>query len=610
MILDEKLYDPALPLEERGKGAWDRTKPKRTSLGKRLRECSTDSLEGGKRKLRRTASMKLSSQNDRIWGDIVGGGMVAQVARSGQWDVKEDQAPPKNTTSKGNQDQDIHKPGKFQSPTKNPDVAKGMFSGCHFYFHGFTQEKSQILCNHLLPQGAHIPNTLEELASPSQASPPSRLFMIVPHDVPISKHPALPRSQPPIETITVWWVERCLHNKKFIDPNEHVIGRPFPKFPVEGFDSMTISSSAFSGIDLLHVVRAVELLGAKYSEDMTPNSSVLVTKSLVGLRKDKFDHAQEWRVPIVSANWLWDSIVAGIQLPLQKYRYRPQKRPGSLPNASERPFAEDRPQAGGPKSEATNPQARTNSSNSRHSAKPPRNSGIDETAFADDKPTVKQEDDTQPFQPTATASDSTTQQLPHPTEPLSERSLNSPSKTGSTAPTTSDRAAPRPRQDMSNAISNLLAKTKTATAQPAQTEPEVRKRGRILGRVTSNMSTGSTSHSRATSVDSTATHGHPVEYPSYSTVNGSGQTANEQIDMLMKGGGNLGKDEDSQPPATQLQYDDPESKEAKERAMARMMGEKVESRRSGIREKAVTMGDFAADKPRTRRMGRERGGLR
>src|SRR5271156_1983379 len=35
MILDEKLYDPALPEEERGRDAWDRTKPKRTSLGKR-----------------------------------------------------------------------------------------------------------------------------------------------------------------------------------------------------------------------------------------------------------------------------------------------------------------------------------------------------------------------------------------------------------------------------------------------------------------------------------------------------------------------------------------------------------------------------------------------
>lgn len=62
------------------------------------------------------------------------------------------------------------------------------------------------------------------------------------------------------------------------------------------------------------------------------------------------------------------------------------------------------------------------------------------------------------------------------------------------------------------------------------------------------------------------------------------------------------EDVDSQPPATQLQYEDTESNEAREVLMAKMRGEKLERR--GMKEKAVTLADYA-DQPRnTRRTGR------
>lgn len=128
--------------------------------------------------------------------------------------------------------------------------------------------------------------------------------------------------------------------------------------------------------------------------------------------------------------------------------------------------------------------------------------------------------------------------------------------------------------------------------------------------MTSNISTGSTGRSRATSVDSTATHGHPVEYPPYRSGNLElDQTANEQIELFMHVGGNVEKDVDSQPPSTQLQYEDPDSTEAREMLMARMMGEKVQPKK-GMKEKAVTVGDFMDKSRMTRRTGRERGNLR
>ena len=608
MILDEKLYDPILPEEERGKRAWDRTKSRRTSLGKRLREESIASLEGGRRKLRRTASTKLNSQSEKIWGDIVGGGMIAQVSRSGQWETNDDEITqgPKPATK---EPEERTNTGTLQVTIDPPPSKTGIFTGCRFYLYGFTTGRAQILRNHLLPNDAEAFDTIEDLQTPKQNPFSSRPYLIVPHNLPLSDHPELPHSPPQVETVTEWWVERCLHHKKFMEPTEHVVGRPFPVFPVKEFAGMTISSAAFAGIDLLHVKKAVELLGAKYSEDMTPQSSVLLTKSLVGLRKDKFDHAQQWKIPIVDAKWLWESIEAGTKLPIQKFRCRSQRRSDSLPMTGSTSLSNDQHHAEQSKSELIKPFSRTSSHSSKPTAKPPRNSRLDNTAFNDDEPiSVKEEQDLVPSLTVANASTSTTDGA------LSEIDPNSPTRTISTAPAPSDHPAPRPREDISNAISNLLAKTKTATAQPGQNESaEGRRRGpnRILGRVTSNISQASTSRSRATSVDSTATHGHPVEWPTKNSSGNtlSGQTTADQMEMIMNGDRHV-DNVDSQPPATQLQYDDPDSKEYKERVMARMLGEKIDTRKSKMKEKAVTIGDLADRPPTARRSERGKPGFR
>jgi DNA replication regulator DPB11 len=610
MILDETLYDPILPQEERGKGAWDRSKPKRTSLSKRRREESVAGSEGVKRKLRRTASTKLNSQSESMWGQIVRGGSMVQVARSGQWEVNGEESTKPNDQVTQNKPEQSLNTAIPQQPVESEPISIGIFSCSRFYFYGFTPQKAQILCNHLVPLGGEISETIDELRSISPINTPSHAIMIVPHDLPLSKHPELPQSQLPIETVTDWWVERCLHQKKFTDPAEHVIGQPFPVFPIEGFAGMTICSSAFLGIDLLHFKKAVELLGAKYSEDMTPQSSVLVNKSLLDLRKDKLEHAQEWKVPIVSSNWLWDCIKAGTRLSLKNYRCRPHKRSDSLPSTDQRPQSKGTHQADRQASVAEKRISRTNSLPSKH-AKHPRNSGLDNSAFApDDDATVdealvKQENDSYNVQTLPDALGSPTQELSSRSEPLSERNPNSSTKTVSTAPAPSNHPAPRPPQeDISNAIFDLITKTKTAI-QPTMNEPiEGRRRNshRILGRVTSNISTASTNHSRATSVDSTATHGHPVEYPPYNSE------ANEQMEMLINGDKITHKAGDSQPPPTQLQYEDPESEAVSERVMARMLGENAPPpKRKGLREKAVTIGDF---EPKARATRQGRTGLR
>jgi DNA replication regulator DPB11 len=96
-----------------------------------------------------------------------------------------------------------------------------------------------------------------------------------------------------------------------------------------------------------------------------------------------------------------------------------------------------------------------------------------------------------------------------------------------------------------------------------------------------------------------------VQYPSYNPGDkGSDHTANEQIELLLHGSSHFNKDMDSQPPSTQLQYEDPDSTEAREIVMARMMGEKVQPKKTGLKERAVTVGDLTDTSRTTRRAGR------
>lgn len=71
MALEETLYDVRTPVQEQGIGAWNPDPKPPVQLGKRNRE--DESATGNARKLRRTASAKLGSQNAGIWTDIVDG---------------------------------------------------------------------------------------------------------------------------------------------------------------------------------------------------------------------------------------------------------------------------------------------------------------------------------------------------------------------------------------------------------------------------------------------------------------------------------------------------------------------------------------------------------
>jgi DNA replication regulator DPB11 len=116
-------------------------------------------------------------------------------------------------------------------------------------------------------------------------------------------------------------------------------------------------------------------------------------------------------------------------------------------------------------------------------------------------------------------------------------------------------------------------------------------------------------------VDSTATHGHPVEYPAPSSKNETAarKSANEKIEEFIKANkGDREAEEEEERPSTQLQYEDPESAAYKERVMARMLGKKVDERRVKVKERVATIADGVGtgERPLRRRGRPPTGGLR
>jgi DNA replication regulator DPB11 len=115
------------------------------------------------------------------------------------------------------------------------------------------------------------------------------------------------------------WLERCLDAKAMVPPESHVTSTPFPQFPIPDFQEMHICSTGFSGLDLLHLSKLVNIMGATYDEYLTPNASVLICNDPNSVNPEKLRHTFGWGIPTVSADWLWISIQAGYKKPFESY---------------------------------------------------------------------------------------------------------------------------------------------------------------------------------------------------------------------------------------------------------------------------------------------------
>lgn len=149
MILDETSYSLLLPPSDRGRTAWLRRTASTTSLGKRPPESELG--KPNSRKLRRTASAKLSSESSGLWSNIVGESVDQGHARPDKWQDQNENAVPLKSergptaisqTSGEQRSQHDHGPGP--DPIYDPHKSTqrdGIFGGKKFILHGYTEKK-------------------------------------------------------------------------------------------------------------------------------------------------------------------------------------------------------------------------------------------------------------------------------------------------------------------------------------------------------------------------------------------------------------------------------------------------------------------------------------
>jgi hypothetical protein len=586
LILDEKLYDPVLPQRQRGLGAWNKLKARVSSLGKRLREKSAAQDEG-RRKLRKTTSMKLNSQRDNLWGDILGKPQASEpVPPAAPQSVPAKPALPPARTTQPTQPSGPKSMDTLSSLGVPEDSS--VFASCCFHVHGFSAQKTEILVNTIASLGGLILHSVEEVVSASGAQLAHR-FLIVPQTSTPETHPRLPDN---VHIITEFYIERCLHKKYFFDPSYHTIGRPFPMFPIPGFERLTICTAGFTGVDLNQVDKSVRQLGATYKERFTADVSLLVCPSLSVVRKQKLELALAWKVPVVSADWLWECISTGFNTPIKRFLFPELKQ-----NLDESAFVTAR--------EGTHePTQRRKSPSGAH------NSNISAATH---------------FETAPTHANISFGNKTLPSGALSEASSNSLNK----APTTPRKPGPpAPRKPMSRITSEVADSEATdgdvgqpddipqneenteKPIEPQQQQEEVRRKAEAAKAAAERLAIST--KLVTTLLDSTTTVSAPAAIPppdagsgdetpaalgalpkptkrrkrnilgraisnvsAASSGSNGGESGSVSGGGIAAAGGSVTKADtgrDAPPAATQLEYEDPEARRYKEQLMCKMMG--------------------------------------
>ncbi|KAF3928927.1 hypothetical protein AA313_de0205102 [Arthrobotrys entomopaga] len=323
MALDEEYFSFDLPLEERGQGAW--VKP---TIGKRkLSERESSGKGDGKtksdparRKIKRAASDRLSSGSETLWGDIMGQAKAPKPEKTSEWGSD---APQRSRSKNGALVPDVETSAPYINVRASmsmsdirPDEPKKMFHDKNFHVYGFDTEKENKIRDIIRSFDGSTFSGLQELFEASA----SRYVIIVPDTYTQADCPRVSDASRAVQTVTFWWLERCLHEEKFIEPDEYPLGRPMKRHNIPGFDKMTISVTRFDGVDYLHYTKAIGKLGAEFCEKVFKSRSLLLvnSKEKTG-QQDKTNAAETWMIPMVSHEWLLECIAEGEYLPFKKY---------------------------------------------------------------------------------------------------------------------------------------------------------------------------------------------------------------------------------------------------------------------------------------------------
>ncbi|KAI9375263.1 BRCT domain-containing protein [Aspergillus egyptiacus] len=601
MMLDENLYHPLLPAEQQGVGAWNRSLP-----AVRPRPPETENSANPRpRKLRKIASAKLGDQNENIWGDIVGIGYEtaeprpSREERQASFERRKREASVLQIAKSFVSETTAAAPsqGPEQAPEPAADSRNGFLDGCYFLIHGFSSKQTGVLRDHLSFNGARLVDSLSEFSRPDIPKRGHGLYIIVPYKTPQSEITSTVDLAFECELVTDMWLERCLDSKALVSPESHVANTPVPSFPIKGFPGMNICSTGVARIDLLHLSKLVNLVGATYHEYFTPKATVLLCNESAPINPEKLRHTIEWGVPAVNVDWLWSCIRQEKKLPFEPYLIKRQSTPSSSKDrgvrAGSRPAPEPkRPLQPVSKDNNTSRQSNNGPAKSRTPDPVSSNGKVGEGVAAEEpKQTVEES----PQKPSMSE--------PRPNaEPHSKSA--SPSKRSPVANTETRTHSPPTKRNASD--NNQIATTKSALDQAVNgllkhsrpgssrsssdnqpsshqhKRPRTRRAKPLLGRA---QSSEQKALSRASSIDTLNEDGCGSAIESLNTETGTG------IPSLVDGGryeleypypeagrGNGAEEDEMPPPMTQLDYEDPDAVAMREQFL-RYAGKLVEKPR-------------------------------
>lgn len=161
MVLEETLYDPTVPAEERGKDAWIRIEKPSPALGKRTRDAEQPQpLNSNRRKLRRAASTKLGTQGDALWAEIITPSGDQGKTEQDEWredNLSKQTTPHDSSPAILHNDDETPIPGEPAETTApisaaaalpwppELDEGEGIFQSRIVVIHGFDEDK--VCCN-------------------------------------------------------------------------------------------------------------------------------------------------------------------------------------------------------------------------------------------------------------------------------------------------------------------------------------------------------------------------------------------------------------------------------------------------------------------------------
>ncbi|KAI5310292.1 hypothetical protein KEM55_008944 [Ascosphaera atra] len=597
MILDESLYHPSVPEEKQGIGAWNRPSPTMAAPTKRPNPAP---VQQRARKLRRAASMKLGSQTGDMWGAILADSEAATpepASDASAW--KEDQGDVTLERTSPNaqeemkpimiEDDDNEETKVPAAEGEKPKVRESVpvpeqhefWYGCRFFIYGFTKSQTRVLETHMRACDAELVKSIQDLCSTASSDPqPTHRFILVPYESTQRQLPLLDDYEIKPQFVNNLWIEKCLHRKRFFPPEEHAACTPFPEFPIPEFRGLTISSSGFvsvAGIDVNHLSKVVNLMGAKYNEFLSPEVSVLVCVKETA-NQEKLRHVSNWGVPAVSEDWIWDCVKHGVREPLEPYLLQEWK-----PKERSRTNSHD-----------SHSRAQSKVDDGKEARKPEPTRLGPFVMSQDDAPPFNQEDmRTEDWRPAAGQSTSEAtrherqqskstrshEQPPQP-RPATRTTRTTRARDGKSAAPASNQAQDanetNSRLAIDNAINNLLKKGTSASkapsidgSDPGNTKPK--RRRKLFGRANSSGSTtltGPASFKREYSVDTTNGDGHRSAGAN-SPMRSLGEQGNEDRKLLEARLGLLdsgqmnpymnNSDEEDEVARTQLRYEDPDA---------------------------------------------------